>query len=110
MLGLRKEVVHDKAEAFKLMLPKENKELEKLRVANALYVSQLFENGDANFTSSALKFQENFKEWAIKIKVNSQQIGELWSEMSQAFAGEGKAKQLKEKPLDLDRGDEIMDD
>ncbi len=57
------------------MLPKENKELEKLRVVNALYVSQLFENGDANFQSSSLKFQENFKEWSIKIKVNSQQIG-----------------------------------
>jgi hypothetical protein len=98
-------VVHDKAEAFKVMLPKENKELEKLRVGNALFVSQLFENGDSNFLSSAGKFQENFKEWAIKVKVNSQQIGELWSEMSQAFSGEGKVKQLKEKPLDLNRGD-----
>jgi len=61
--------------------------LERLRVNNALYVSQLFENGDSNFLSSASKFQENFKEFAIKTKVNTQQIGELWSEMAQCFSG-----------------------
>jgi hypothetical protein len=68
-------------------------------------VSQLFENGDSNFLSSAAKFQENFKEFTIKIKVNTQQISELWSEMAGCFSGEGKAKQLKEKPLDMNRGD-----
>ena len=38
-------------------------------------MSQLYRNGDDNFKRSALKFQENFKEWSIKIKVNTQQIG-----------------------------------
>lgn len=38
-------------------------------------MSQLYKNGDDNFKRSASKFQENFKEWSIKIKVNTQQIG-----------------------------------
>ena len=43
---MNKEVVHDKAKAFKMMLPKESKDLEHLRINNALYISQLFENGN----------------------------------------------------------------
>lgn len=92
------------------MLPRDNKELETLRVNNALYVSQLFENGDKNLISSANKFQENFKEWSINLKVNTQQIGELWNEVSQSFSGERVVKGLKEKPLEMNRGDEILDD
>lgn len=38
-------------------------------------MSQLFKNGDDNFKRSAHKFQENFKEWSIMIKVNTQQVG-----------------------------------
>lgn len=77
--SLPKDIVHDKAEAFRVMLPRENAELDRARVRNCLYISQLYKNGDDNFKRSALKFQENFKEWSIKIKVNTQQIGELWN-------------------------------
>lgn len=52
-----KEIVHDKARAFQMMLPKDNKDLEHLRINNALYVSQIFENGNTNFKNSADKFQ-----------------------------------------------------
>lgn len=37
-------------------------------------MSQLFENGNKNFRNSADKFQENFKEWSINFKVNTQQV------------------------------------
>lgn len=103
-------MVHDKAEAFKIMLPRENLEVDKIRIKNCLYISQLYKNGDDNFKRSALKFEENFKEWSIKVKVNTQQIGELWSEMSMTFSGENKAQKLKEKPANQNNGDEILDD
>jgi hypothetical protein len=77
--ALPKEIVHDKAEAFRVMLPRENTELEKSRVKNCLYMSQLYRNGDDNFKRSSIKFEENFKEWSIKMKVNTQQIEQLWN-------------------------------
>lgn len=76
---------------------------------NCLLISQLFVNGDSNFGRSAAKFEENFKEWSIKVKVNTQQISELWSEMASSFSGGAKVQQLKEKPQEQ-RGDEIYDD
>lgn len=87
------------------MLPRENAELDKARVKDCLYMSQLFKNGDDNFKRCAVKFQENFKEWSIKIKVNTQQIGELWNEMSASFSGQDKIQQLKEKPVNQNTGD-----
>ena len=93
-----------------MMLPRETKDLDVLRNNNALYVSQLFENGNRNLLNSAEKFQENFKEWSITLKVNNQQIGELWSEMAGAFSGQGAVKGLMEKPGEMDKGDAIMDD
>ena len=57
VIKMDKEIVHDKARAFQAMLPKDNKDLEHLRINNALYVSQLFENGNQNFRNSADKFQ-----------------------------------------------------
>jgi hypothetical protein len=54
---LPKDIIHDKAEAFKVMLPRENVELDKVRVKNGLYISQLYKNGDDNFKRSALKFE-----------------------------------------------------
>ena len=56
-VALPKDVVHDKSRAFTLMLPKENKELERLRINNALLINQLYENGNVHLLSSAEKFE-----------------------------------------------------
>lgn len=65
-----------------------------------MYISQLRENGNRNFNRCGVKFCENFKEFAIKIKVNTQQLGELWLEMGTNFSGtNSKAQKLIEAPV-----------
>jgi len=43
---LPQDAVNDKVAAFKVMLPKDNKELDRLRMANCLYISQIYANGN----------------------------------------------------------------
>ena len=93
------------------MLPKENREVERLRDFTAFYINELHKNSNSNFERSFAKFCENFKELTIKMKVNTQQLAELWNEMSANFSGESKkAVFLKEIPQDTNHYDEIMED
>lgn len=76
-----------------------------------VYISQFHINGNCNMERAATKFLDNFKEFAIKNKVNTQQLSELWSEMGASFSGTNTViKQLKEVPVDIWKGDEIVDD
>ena len=83
------------------MLPKETANLEKQRSKLFFFIDQHFENGNKNIQRNTEKFCDNFKEFAIKIKVNNQQLGELWSEMSGNFSGNNKKTQfVKSKPME----------
>lgn len=56
------------------MLPKESFELEKQRLKYAFYQTQFVNNSWLTLDKSSTKFCDNFKEFAIKIKVNGQQL------------------------------------
>ena len=51
------------------MLPKETANLEKQRSKLFFFIDQHFENGNKNIQRNTEKFCDNFKEFAIKIKV-----------------------------------------
>ena len=64
------------------------------------YINQHHINGNSNQERCSEKFCENFKEFVIKMKVNNQQLGEMWMEMSNNFSDpEKKSKMLKSKPV-----------
>lgn len=71
----------------------------------------MFLNGLQNFKRNTDRYCENFKEFAIKVKVNNQQLGEMWSEMSANFSGPSKKPQvLKEIPHIEQQEQEMYDD
>ena len=43
---LPKDILHDRVEACKIMLPKPTAEVEAIRLKNCRYMSQLYENGN----------------------------------------------------------------
>jgi hypothetical protein len=57
------------------MLPRESIEVEKSKVNYCFHLSQLYQNSIKYFEKQSEKFNENFKEFAIKNKVNNQQLG-----------------------------------
>jgi hypothetical protein len=67
--------IHERTEAFKIMLPKESLEVEKNKIGYSFHLSQITENSKKYFEKQAEMFNENFKEFAIKNKVNNQQLG-----------------------------------
>lgn len=70
-----KSSIHERTEAFKIMLPKESIEVEKQKINYSFYLSRLLDNSTDYFEKQVEKFNENFKEFAIKNKVNNQQMG-----------------------------------
>jgi hypothetical protein len=53
--------------------------MERLRDYASFYINELHQNGNANFEREFVLYCENFKELTIKMKVNSQQLSELWN-------------------------------
>lgn len=81
------------------MLPKETATLDKQRAKTFFFMSELYSNGVQNIKHNTFRFCDNFKEFAIKLKVNTQQMGEMWMEMSSSFSGSNKKyQQVKAKP------------
>ena len=74
-----KSSIHERTEAFKIMLPKDSLEVEKHKTNYSFCLSQLADNSKRYFERQAEKFNENFKEFAIKNKVSNQQLGESWN-------------------------------
>lgn len=67
-----------------------------------LYIEQFFENGVINFERNCERYCDNFKEFAINIKVNNQQLGEMWMEMAANFsAPDQKPHIVKIKPEEV---------
>lgn len=91
---LPKQLIHDKVEAFKVMLPVESASLEKLKTNLFFYINQFFVHGVESFKRNCDRYIENFKQFAIKNKVNNQQLGEMWMEMSANFSGGSKKLQM----------------
>ena len=67
-------ILNNRTEALKIMLPKESFELEKQRMKFAFYQSQFVGQATAVLGKGSTRYCENFKEFAIKIKVNNQQL------------------------------------
>ena len=63
-----------KEEAFMYMLPKESQELDKNLLNYAFYMSQYKDNALRLLEHGTERFNDNFKEFAINIKVNAQQV------------------------------------
>lgn len=68
------------------MLPKESVQTYALKQQMAYYLSQLYVNGNKYFTKDAERFRQNFQQFVIKMKVNNQEIGAMWSEMASKFS------------------------
>lgn len=58
----------------------------------AYHLGRIYKNGDHYFIEDAEKFCQNFSEFVIKTKVNNQEIGAMWAEMSAKFSDPYKKK------------------
>ena len=82
-----KEILYDKTEAFKFMLPKETAMQEKMKMKLFYLIQQIFYQGIRNTHRMTVKYCENFKDFSVSLKVNHQQMCEMWMEMSKNFSG-----------------------
>ena len=101
--------IKNRAEAMKIMLPKESFDLDKSRMNYAFYVSQYKEHALQLLEYGATRFNDNFKEFAINIKVNTQQLAGLWTEIATGFADPDRKLQLMEGVC-LEKEEETVDD
>lgn len=73
-------------------------------------IDQIFVQGIRNIDRTTIKYCENFKEFSINLKVNYQQMCEMWMEMSQNFSGpRSKPTMLMERP-EKEKQEELYDD
>jgi hypothetical protein len=83
------------------MLPVESTALEKQRIILFFYLNEFYLKSHGVLKRICDRFCENFKEFTIKIKVNNQQLGQMWNEMSMNFSGANtKPQVIKEMPVE----------
>jgi hypothetical protein len=88
--------------------------VEKAKINYSFWLSRLADNSAAYFSKQVEKFNENFREFAIRNKVNNQQLGEAWNEMSAIFSdgnlGAKKLKQMQKIPQMKEGSSEVYND
>jgi len=67
------------------MLPKQSAMLENLKMNYCYYLTRIYENADKFLKMKAQILCSAMEEFTIRQKVNNQQVGEMWNEMSFNF-------------------------
>ncbi len=67
------------------MLPKQSAVLEKLKMTYSYYLTRVYDNTNTFLKMKATLLCSAMEEFTIRQKVNNQQVGEMWNEMSFNF-------------------------